>query len=453
MTVRAVVANMRVHNRRIEEAVTLLDSLDADLVMACEAQDFHDVLGRAGVVYGRTQGTRGARECVVVVNPTRVQVERSETIQLTDDVGGPPGHPQFWQDRHATLVWCRVDGRRVLAVSWHGNAGIQNGLTGQVRDTPGSRQYAAGMHKLAGILETEQAAGWMPLVGADANYRRRAPLWQHSPFVVLGAMRFKAHGVDQLAYHPKGHKVTTSTVVKDPPGCDHDWLNVTLHTIKEVPVRGFAPFATVRNIPPGPNDPPITPRLAILHVDAGNADSLYDYFNGPSGGVESHFFVKRDGEIEQYRSIYFQADANLGANGYAVSIETQGYGAGEWTKAQLASIKRLLTWLHDTADIPLRKVKRPEGSGVGYHVQFGAPGPWTPVAKTCPGPDRIKQFDEILVPWMRRQDQPDRQNRVERARALIAEAMDLLEATPTERVKVHAALPELAAIYDRLPEK
>lgn len=162
---------------------------------------------------------------------------------------------------------------------------------------------------------------------------------------------------------------------------------------------GFAPFAVDRNIPPGSNDPAIKPRVAILHVDAGNASSLYDLFNGRSGGIESHFFIKKNGVIEQYRSIYFEADANYLANPFAVSIETQGYGEGEWTPEQIASIKRLLLWLRDEADIPLRKCPEWDSSGVGYHIQFGTPGKWTNVRKSCPGPDRIKQFNNTLVPW------------------------------------------------------
>lgn len=164
--------------------------------------------------------------------------------------------------------------------------------------------------------------------------------------------------------------------------------------------NGFCPLAVNKNIPPGANDPAIKPRLAILHVDAGNAPSLYDYFNGPSGGVESHFFVRADGVIEQYRSIYFQADANLDANDFAVSIETQGYGDGKWSEKQLGSIRSLLLWLYMEARIPLAKCAEWNGSGIGYHTQFGAPSHWTPVAKSCPGPKRIKQFDEVLVPWM-----------------------------------------------------
>lgn len=165
--------------------------------------------------------------------------------------------------------------------------------------------------------------------------------------------------------------------------------------------NGFYPKALVKNIRPGANDPAIKPRLAILHVDAGNAFSLFDFFSTRSGGVESHFHVRADGVVEQYRSIYFQADANLNANDYAVSIETQGFGTGEWNSKQIAAIKELLLWLNAEAGIPLRVVQRPDGSGVGYHVLFGAPGPWTPVAKTCPGPARVRQFNDVFVPWFR----------------------------------------------------
>lgn len=163
----------------------------------------------------------------------------------------------------------------------------------------------------------------------------------------------------------------------------------------------LCPFATKQLIPPGSSDPRINPRVAVLHVDAGNADSLYDYFAHRSGGIESHFHIKRDGEIEQYRDTNYQADANNLANDFAVSIETQGYGAGEWTPQQLASIKRLLVWLNQVHPaIRLAKCDRWDGSGVGYHVQFGAPGPWTPVAKSCPGPDRVRQYHDVIVPWL-----------------------------------------------------
>jgi len=168
------------------------------------------------------------------------------------------------------------------------------------------------------------------------------------------------------------------------------------------------PLAIKKVIAPGPNDPPIIAMGAILHVDSGDNKSLFEYFSsGKSDGVESHFFVRKDGAIEQYRDTAYEADANLKANSFMrglqrfgyVSIETQGKDAGEWNDLQLAAIKTLLKWLSETHNFPLRKCRDPQDPGVGYHTMWGAPGPWTPKAKTCPGPDRIRQFNAVLVPW------------------------------------------------------
>jgi len=169
------------------------------------------------------------------------------------------------------------------------------------------------------------------------------------------------------------------------------------------------PGARYRPIAPGTNDPPIIVIGAILHVDAGNSKSLFGYFNGPSGGIESHFHVPKDQQVEQYRDTGYEADANLKANSFIkdgkrygyISIETQGFGAGEWTPRQLDEIKKLLLWLSKTHGFPLVRCPAHMSPGVGYHVMFGAPGPWTPVAKDCPGRERVKQFNNILVPWMK----------------------------------------------------
>lgn len=164
----------------------------------------------------------------------------------------------------------------------------------------------------------------------------------------------------------------------------------------------IVPFATQMLIPPGSSDPRINARIGILHVDAGNAESLYDFFKNRSGGIESHGHIQKTGVLEQYRGTDWQADANFHANDFATSWESQGFGIGLWTEEQLSTIKRLILWHKRRHSIPLRKVTSwndPRG-GWGYHTLFGSPSPWTPVAKSCPGPDRIKQFHTILVPWM-----------------------------------------------------
>lgn len=156
--------------------------------------------------------------------------------------------------------------------------------------------------------------------------------------------------------------------------------------------------AIKRLIPPGPNDPRITARVLILHIAVSESASLYDWFNGRSGGVESHFYIRRDGTVEQYRDTAFEADANTDANRFAISIETQGMEHGEWTPEQVAAIKALIDWCHDVHDIPKTVPKSWDGSGVGFHTQF--PGRWDKRGASCPGPDRKRQYWDDIVPWL-----------------------------------------------------
>jgi N-acetyl-anhydromuramyl-L-alanine amidase AmpD len=178
---------------------------------------------------------------------------------------------------------------------------------------------------------------------------------------------------------------------------------------------GWFPTAVQKRIPPGASDPHIVPALAILHVAVTDIPSLFDFFLRRSGGIESHFYIRKDGTVEQYRSCHREADANLGANHYtvdgvvygAVSIETAGFALGWWNKAQKAAILELLLWLHEEHDIPLKPVFVPHPSlaqgGVSWHSKFRE---WSPVAKSCPGPNRIIQYKRWLKPWMAEQSAP-----------------------------------------------
>lgn len=175
------------------------------------------------------------------------------------------------------------------------------------------------------------------------------------------------------------------------------------------------PGARHELIAPGSNDPTITPIGVILHVDAGNVGDLHNYFNGPSGGIESHFHVPKTGSPFQYRDTAYEADANYHGNSFLkngkrygfISVETQGLAEGEWNDHQIAEIKKLLLWAHETHGVPLRRCPDWDEAGVGYHTLFGAPGPWTPHAKVCPGPDRVKQFNNVLVPWFAHATAPE----------------------------------------------
>jgi hypothetical protein len=159
-------------------------------------------------------------------------------------------------------------------------------------------------------------------------------------------------------------------------------------------------------IKPGPNDPRLDVVVgSIGHVAVSEGSDLYNWFNGPSGGVESHFYIQRDGDVIQYRDTRYEADAQglgnswlVGSQRYGfVSYETQGMGEGEWTPEQLASIKALITWVNETHGSPWQKTPAYRGRGHGYHSLFPE---WNPNGHTCPGPDRIVQFNNIIVPWL-----------------------------------------------------
>lgn len=169
------------------------------------------------------------------------------------------------------------------------------------------------------------------------------------------------------------------------------------------------PFAEKKIIPAGVNDPKIIPIGVILHVDGGNAADLYGYFNGPSGGIESHGHIRKDGHLYQYRDTSWEADANYRANSFIghdgrrygfLSFETQGLAEGEWTPEQLDTIFKVLDWANAEHHIAMRVCPSPFEGGVGYHTMWGAPSDWTPYSKVCPGPDRIKQFKTVITPHL-----------------------------------------------------
>jgi hypothetical protein len=164
------------------------------------------------------------------------------------------------------------------------------------------------------------------------------------------------------------------------------------------------PKAIKRLIPAGPNDPRIEAAGLVFHVAVSEAASLHDWFDGPSNGVEAHFYVRRDGTVEQYRDTAYEADAQGAGNSWGshlplagmLSVETQGMGSGEWTPEQIAALKELIVWAATEHGFPVALATSPTSGGIGYHCQFAA---WNPNGHSCPGPDRVRQFRAVLVPW------------------------------------------------------
>ena len=150
-------------------------------------------------------------------------------------------------------------------------------------------------------------------------------------------------------------------------------------------------------LPESRTQPKIRPRVVIMHSAAGRG-SLYNFFLR-SSNLESHFWVSEAGVVEQYIDTNVRADANNKANGFAISIETESTRSATepWNPVQFAAIVKLVRWCCDTHGIPAVICPRWDGAGIGWHIQFGAPGPWTPVSKSCPGPARIRQMPYLVA--------------------------------------------------------
>jgi hypothetical protein len=156
-----------------------------------------------------------------------------------------------------------------------------------------------------------------------------------------------------------------------------------------------------------------------LHVAVSEGPSLHAYFN-KTGIPDSHFYVRRDGTVEQYVDTAYRAFADLEGNDATISVETQGMGGGTWTPQQVEALAQLYVWAVRTHGIA-RKVatssKPGESSkGLSWH-RLGIDGNFPALpniragrtqrgggmrysssrGKECPGSDRIPQIPTIFA--------------------------------------------------------
>jgi hypothetical protein len=141
----------------------------------------------------------------------------------------------------------------------------------------------------------------------------------------------------------------------------------------------------------------------IVHStgDTASADRIRNYFAQTGVVVESTFIVgvTSDDPTLQIMDSTDNADANLKSNQRAIAVEVVGDGTGPFTEWQVKEIIRLGRWAADNHPIQRRICPTYTLSGFGWHVMFGAPGPWTTVnGKICPGPVRIDQLKNRIFP-------------------------------------------------------
>ena len=158
-----------------------------------------------------------------------------------------------------------------------------------------------------------------------------------------------------------------------------------------------------------------TTNAVILHVAVSESASLHGWFNNPQARASSHFYVRRNGVVEQYIPINQISWAGVQSDQRAISIETQGMGHGEWTAEQIAAMQRIIRFCQSKyPSIPSRVMRSSKTSetGIGWH-KLGVPATqaqklrrvsqtggelWSgAVGKICPGPDRIKQIPALVA--------------------------------------------------------
>lgn len=168
--------------------------------------------------------------------------------------------------------------------------------------------------------------------------------------------------------------------------------------------------------------------IICIHTMVGFLYSTEQMFlAGGYKGTESHFGIGGkwgsdrdrglDGVVWQWQDTDYEADANLEGAHRVLSIETADNAPRLpedillWTPKQERAIVDLIVELCIKYDIPpvLIPDTKPGRRGLAYHAQGCSPNVvnggerWsTSAGKVCPGPARIRQFKNVIIPAVQR---------------------------------------------------
>jgi hypothetical protein len=170
------------------------------------------------------------------------------------------------------------------------------------------------------------------------------------------------------------------------------------------------PNAIFRPLPENFTQSRIAPRTVCLHTAVSNGNSLFSFWmSSSSEGVESHFYLRKDGTAEQYMDTSRRADCQLDGNPFCISVESWD-GAGvvwdtdhdedipAWNTAQVNWLVDLLVWCHKTHGIPLRVSRYWNDSGIAWHRKYIGPRPsFATKPRACPGNRRVAQIPGIVA--------------------------------------------------------
>jgi len=130
------------------------------------------------------------------------------------------------------------------------------------------------------------------------------------------------------------------------------------------------------------------PTRWVLHCQAGDGPLRWFRDLKYPNRKNSHLWVSRKGDIEQYVPLNRWSWAQRDGNSGWISVETEGTPDEELTDAQLTELARWHVWC-GAAD---RVTDSVGGQGIGTHSMGGAA--WG--GHACPGPIRAGQRKEII---------------------------------------------------------
>lgn len=216
--------------------VNWYDDLECDVALVSEVFRFARVLRLCGNLRVGADG-HGREDCGVI---TRRRVRRWRQRRLTKGVDRPGSEkPLLWHDRWATRAVAGPLWDRIVGVSSHAPAVIQN--EGWLVDNPGANDWGRnGVPRLEAMLRRDVEAN-RPLVhGADGNMRvnRKEAANPAAMYDRLG-MQYVTHEVMWCAWNPRRFELVRSEVLPTPPGSDgHPTLLVTLRRIPRRRLKG-----------------------------------------------------------------------------------------------------------------------------------------------------------------------------------------------------------------------
>lgn len=182
----------------------------------------------------------------------------------------------------------------------------------------------------------------------------------------------------------------------------------------------IAPFAKKKLISKWNKTPISRWRRMNLHVAVSEQESLYSMFSNSNSSC-SHFYVAKDGTIEQYIDTKYRSAADMNGNDSTISVETQGGvknpDSEPWTAAQVKSLIKLWAWARDTHKIKNQVAKNTQtndnSAGLSWH-RLGVEGNFasrkgilslsykpggikysSARGKICPGDAKILQIPKI----------------------------------------------------------